>query len=74
MVVFSLLIYSCITLNGWRGELLQKTCAWKTEGSLYSTEKACLKAAPSLNSPIFSDVSDGRKVEAVECREQKVYE
>jgi hypothetical protein len=73
VTVFQLFIYSCVTINApISGELLQKTCQWGQRGGLYATHEACLRESPSLNSPIFSDVADGRKVEAIKCAAQSV--
>lgn len=75
MIVFSLLVYSCTTLNApISGELLQKTCSWNPRGGLFATHEACLRASPPLNSPIFSDVADGRLVEAIKCEPQNVHQ
>lgn len=73
MTVFSLAVYSCLTVNfPLSGDLMQKTCIWQTQGGLYATKDACLRASPPLGSPIFSDVADGRRVDAVRCNEQPV--
>lgn len=73
MTVFSLLVYSCVTINApLSGELLQKTCNWSQRGGLFATRDGCLQASPPLGSPIFSDVADGRVVEAIKCSEQPV--
>ena len=73
MSVFSLFVYSCVTFNApISGELLQKTCSWSGRGTLYATHEACLRESPLLGSPIFSDVADGRKVEAIKCEEHGV--
>ena len=70
MTVFSLLIYSCVTITApMSDELIQKTCAWDHGGgSLYMTQAGCEAAAPPVGSPIFSDVADGRKVENTKCQ------
>ena len=73
LTIFSLFVYSCVTINApMTGELLQKTCNWRQVGELYATRDACLNASPPLNSPIFSDIADGRVVEAIKCNEQTV--
>lgn len=73
MTVFSLLVYSCVTITApLSGELMQKTCNWSPRGGLYATHEACLRASPALGSPIFSDVADGRTVENIRCAEQTV--
>jgi hypothetical protein len=73
MSVFQLFIYSCITtIAPMSGELLSKTCDWSQRGALYASHDACLRASPALGSPIFSDVADGRVVEAIKCDEQRV--
>jgi len=73
MTVFSLLVYSCVTINSWPGgDLMSKTCKWSQEGALYASHEACLRASPALGEPIFSDVADGRKVEAIKCDAQNV--
>jgi hypothetical protein len=73
MTVFQFFLYSCVTLNApISGELLQKTCNWSQGSDLYATHEACLRDSPPLNSPIFSDVADGRKVEAIKCESRAV--
>jgi hypothetical protein len=73
MTVFSLFLYSCVTISApMTGELLEKTCNWRQSGGLYETRDACLRASPALGSPIFSDIADGRTVEAIKCNEQSV--
>jgi hypothetical protein len=73
--VFSLLIYSCVTVNfPLSGDLMQRTCRWEGGGTLYASHERCLRASPALGFPIFSDVADGRKVEAIKCAEQSVVE
>ena len=73
MTVFSLLVYSCVTINApISGELLQKTCSWGQRGGLFATRDACLRASPPLHSPIFSDIADGRQVESIKCEPQPV--
>jgi len=68
MIVFEILVYSCITINApVSGELMQKTCNWSARSGLYTTQEACLAAAPTIGSDVFSDVADGRKVEKINC-------
>ena len=66
MTVWTLLVYSCVTLTSLQGDLTSKTCSWNG-GALYRTEGACGAAAPKIGTPIFSDVADGRKVEKTRC-------
>ncbi len=74
MTVFSLLVYSCITINApLTGELMQKTCNWNGGQALYMTEDLCKAAAPAIGSPVFSDVADGRKIEGIRCQPVQVF-
>lgn len=67
MTIYTLAIYSCVTLmSPLSQDLLSKTCAWNGN-TLYTTIEKCEADAPKDGSPIFSDIADGRKVEKHSC-------
>ena len=67
MTVFQLFVYSCVTLNGWDGELISKMCRWDAR-DLHQTETKCAVAgANELGHPVYSDIAEDRRVEKMRC-------
>jgi hypothetical protein len=72
MTVFSLLTYSCVTLLGFGGELISKTCRWDA-GSFYQAESRCSEKGQSLiGNKVHSFMAEDRKIENFKCSPQHV--
>ena len=79
MIVFALIVISCVEYNGpFNGHAYDtsysKSCNGR-EQVLFTTKGSCEKTGePLKGTPVFSDVADGRKVEGYICSERNVFQ
>ena len=71
MVVYQLMLFSCLTITSLDGDLASKTCQWQAE-DFYDHEALCqVNGAAKVGHPVFRDVgviNSEEKIERHRCR------
>jgi len=76
MTIFNLLVYSCVTLTDFSGDLISKTCNWRPASNSmpYARKEVCEAQGQLLiGTPIFSDVYEDRRVDKFKCDSRSVF-